>query len=92
AELGALTFRRPDVARFPCLRLVREACAAGGCAPAVVAAADEWAVGRFLEGAIKYTDIAAAAERALAAAPRMEITSLEAVYEANDWTWKYLSR
>lgn len=89
AALGALTFRRPDPGRFPCLRFVREAC---GCAPAVLAAADEWAVDAFLKGRIRYTDIAKAVEDALANAPRMELTSPEAVYEANDWTWKYLSR
>ena len=89
AALGALTFRRPDPGRFPCLRFVREA---GGCAPAVLAAADEWAVDAFIHGKIRYTDIAKAVEDALANAPRFELTSPEAVYEANDWTWKYLSR
>ena len=92
AALGALTFRRPDPGRFPCLRFVREAAAAGGCAPAVLAAADEWAVDAFIHGRIRYTDMAKAVEDALANAPRIELTSPEAVYEANDWTWKYLSR
>ncbi|MBR3221092.1 MAG: 1-deoxy-D-xylulose-5-phosphate reductoisomerase [Kiritimatiellae bacterium] len=92
AALGALTFRRPDPDRFPCLRFVREACVADGCAPAVLAAADEWAVDAFLKGRIRYTDMAKAVEDALANAPRIELTSPEAVYEANDWTWKHLSR
>ncbi len=91
ATLATLTFRKPDPVRFPCLRLVKEACAAGGCATAVLAAADEWAVERFLAGGLAYTDIARTIERALAAAPRMEMSSLEAVFEATDWTKKYLS-
>jgi 1-deoxy-D-xylulose-5-phosphate reductoisomerase len=90
--IGALTFRRPDIGRFPCLRLVSEACAAGGCACAVLAAADEWAVENFVKGAIKYTDIARKVEECLAKAPAMACDSLDAVWEANDWTWKYLSR
>ena len=92
AALGKLTFREPDPLRFPCLGLVRQACAAGGCATAVLAAADEWAVDAFVKGKIGYTDIACTVAEALEKAPRIEMTSLEAVFEANDWTWKYLSR
>ncbi len=92
AALGVLTFRQPDSVRFPCLRLVKEACAMGGCATAVLAAADEWAVQQFLEGRINYTDIAKTIERCLEKAPRIDCTSLDAVWEANDWTWKFLSQ
>ena len=92
AELGKLTFREPDPVRFPCLSLVRQACEAGGCATAVLAAADEWAVDAFIKGRIGYTDIACTVAEALEKAPKIEMTSLDAVYEANDWTWKFLSR
>ena len=92
AALGKLTFRKPDPVRFPCLRLVKEACEAGGCATAVLAAADEWAVKNFIDGKIGYADIPRSVESALEHAPRIEMTSLDAVYEANDWTWKHLSR
>ena len=91
AALGALTFRRPDPVRFPCLRLVKEACSRGGCAPAVLAAADEWAVGAFLAGRIAYTDIAKTVEECLDAAPDMPCDSLDAVWAANDWTWSRLA-
>ena len=87
AELGRLTFRRPDPVRFPCLRLVKEACEQGGCATAVLAAADEWAVDAFIKGRIGYTDIAATVERMLEKAPRFELDSLDAVFEANAWVW-----
>ncbi len=90
AALGSLTFRRPDPVRFPCLRLAAEACAAGGCATAVLAAADELAVARFLRGEIGYTDIAKTIERALDGAPKMKCDSIEAVFAANDWVWKSL--
>ncbi len=89
--LGALTFREPDPKRFPCLDLVRQACAMGGCAPAVLASADEWAVGRFLEGRIGYLDIARSIEFALGKAPDMPCDSLEAVMAANGWTWRTLA-
>ena len=90
AALGSLTFRRPDPKRFPCLRLVKEALAAGGCAPAVLAVADEIAVARFLRGEMKFTDIAATVERALAAMPRFPCDSLEAVSAAAEWAMKTL--
>ena len=92
AALGKLTFREPDPVRFPCLGLVRRACEQGGCATAVLAAADEWAVDAFIKGRIGYTDIACTIADALEKAPRIEMTSLDAVFEANDWTWKFLSR
>lgn len=92
AKLASLTFRAPDPNRFPCLNLVREACNLGGCAPAVLAAADEWAVERFLNGAIGYTDIAASLERCLSNAPKMNCDSLEAVLEADRWARAELSK
>ncbi|MBP5285434.1 MAG: 1-deoxy-D-xylulose-5-phosphate reductoisomerase [Kiritimatiellae bacterium] len=92
AEIGSLNFRRPDSNRFPALRLAREACMAGGCATAVLAASDEWAVKAFVDGRIGYTDIAATIEKCLEHAPQIECDSVEAAMEASDWTWKYLSR
>ncbi len=85
AAMGSLTFRAPDAVRFPCLRLVKEACARGGCATAILAAADEWAVDAFLKGAIKYTDIAKTVADCLEHAPDIPCDSLDAVWEATDW-------
>jgi len=96
AAAGALTFRRPDESRFPCLGLAKEAFARGGSAPAVLVAADEWAVGRFIEGRIRFTDIARAVESCLKAAPASACESEEEVAAACDWatghleaTWRY---
>src|SRR5213078_2888458 len=54
AELGALTFEPPDLDTFACLRLAREAAAAGGTAPCVLNAANEVAVHSFLSGTIGF--------------------------------------
>ena len=91
AALAKLTFRAPDPARFPCLRLVKEACERGGCATAVLAAADEWAVDAFLKGRIGYADIAKVIEETLAKAPKFEMTSLDAVFEAAGWVNEFLT-
>ena len=56
--LSALTFRRPDFGRFPCLKLAYDAMYAGGSAPCVLNAANEMAVAAFLDGKIRFTDIA----------------------------------
>jgi 1-deoxy-D-xylulose-5-phosphate reductoisomerase len=58
AAHGRLDFERPDPVRFPCLRLAREALAVGAAAPCVLNAANEVAVDAFLEGRIRFTDIA----------------------------------
>lgn len=68
--LGALTFRTPDPARFPCLTLVHEALRRGGLAPAALSVADEFAVREFLEGRIRYVDIPDMLEKAIAAPER----------------------
>ena len=49
-EVGALTFHKPDTEAFPFLDLAREAIKLGGAMPAVMNAADEIAVGAFLDG------------------------------------------
>ena len=90
AQIGSRTFRAPDLGGVPCLGLVKEACLRGGCATAVLAAADEWAVQAFLDGKIKYTDIAKTVAYCLEKAPEIACDSLDAVWEANDWVWKEL--
>jgi 1-deoxy-D-xylulose-5-phosphate reductoisomerase len=56
-RLGQLTFEAPDEARFPALRVAREAMHAGGIAPTVLNAANEVAVERFLKGQIGFMSI-----------------------------------
>ncbi|MGH7020985.1 MAG: 1-deoxy-D-xylulose-5-phosphate reductoisomerase, partial [Brevundimonas sp.] len=59
AALGRLTFEAPDMARFPALRLAREALAAGGDAPIVFNAANEVAALAFLDRRLGFLNIAA---------------------------------
>ncbi len=56
--MGALTFGPVDFEKFECLALAVEAAKAGGTMCAVMNAADEVAVGLFLEGRIGFLDIA----------------------------------
>ena len=78
-----LRFEPPDTGRFPCLRLAREALAAGGDAPAVLNAANEVAVAGFLAGRLSFPDIPAVVEETLAAADSAEPADLAAVAAAD---------
>ena len=80
AAVGELTFEEPDLERFPCLRLAREAGEAGGTAPCVLNAADEVAVEAFLQGRIPFTAIAEVVERTLEALPAAAPGHFEDLY------------
>lgn len=56
-KVGSLTFREPDHAKYPCMKLAYAAGRAGGCMPAVLNAANEQAVALFLEEKIRFLDI-----------------------------------
>ncbi|MEL7444476.1 MAG: 1-deoxy-D-xylulose-5-phosphate reductoisomerase [Pseudomonadota bacterium] len=65
ADIGELTFFKPDEQRFPATRIAREAIEAGGGAPATLNAANEVAVAAFLNGQIAFTGITVVVEHVL---------------------------
>lgn len=65
AAVRQLTFEAPDLARFPSLRLAREAVLRGGVYPAALNAANEAAVAAFLAGGLKFLDIAGVTDQVL---------------------------
>ena len=65
AQLSTLTFRAPDMARYPALRLAREVMAIRGLAGAAFNAAKEVALDGFLAGRIGFMDMARVVETAL---------------------------
>lgn len=81
--IGRFHFERPDLERFPCLRLAAEAFDVGGTAPAVLNAANEVAVAAFLEGSLAFTDIPVVIERTLAATPVAAADSFETIFAKN---------
>jgi 1-deoxy-D-xylulose-5-phosphate reductoisomerase len=86
ARLGSLTFEEPDLGRFPCLRLAREALGIGGAAPVVLNAANEEAVAAFLAGRIAFTRIPELIAEALARVPGRPLDSIEACMELDGET------
>ncbi|MEE8188218.1 MAG: 1-deoxy-D-xylulose-5-phosphate reductoisomerase [Kiloniellales bacterium] len=83
AEIGQLTFERPDPDRFPALNLARQALEAGGAAPTILNAANEVAVGGFLDGQLGFLDIVAIVEQTLDAMPSRPLLGLEDVWDAD---------
>jgi 1-deoxy-D-xylulose-5-phosphate reductoisomerase len=65
AAIGRLDFEKPDLVRFRCLEVAYHALRAGGSAPAILNAANEIAVAAFLEGRIRFNEIAQVVERVL---------------------------
>ena len=65
AALGALTFRAPDLARYPALRLCREVMAVRGLAGAAFIAAKDIALDHFIAGDIGFMEMAAVVEDTL---------------------------
>jgi 1-deoxy-D-xylulose-5-phosphate reductoisomerase len=82
-ELGALTFEAPDTQTFSCLRLAREAAAAGGTAPCVLNAANEVAVHAFLRGELAFSGIAGVIESTLAELPARPVRQFSDLYAAD---------
>jgi 1-deoxy-D-xylulose-5-phosphate reductoisomerase len=82
--LGKLEFFAPDPVRFPALRLSREALRAGGGAPTILNAANEIAVGLFLEKRLRFLDIAAVVEETLSRLGAPEAADLPAIMAHDD--------
>ncbi len=65
AAVGQMTFRAPDEARYPALRLARTVMEMGGLAGSVFNAAKERSLDLFIDGRIGFLDMAAIVERVL---------------------------
>ncbi|MDX1466086.1 MAG: 1-deoxy-D-xylulose-5-phosphate reductoisomerase [Halomonas sp.] len=82
-QVARLDFEPADESAFPCLRLAREAMAAGGTAPAVLNAANEVAVEAFLDGRLGFTGIGELVARVRDARPVEVVRDLETVLAAD---------
>ncbi|MBW1996721.1 MAG: 1-deoxy-D-xylulose-5-phosphate reductoisomerase [Deltaproteobacteria bacterium] len=85
ADIGELSFEKPDFKRFRCLELAFEAISIGGSMPAVMNGANEIAVESFLEGAIGFLQIPLLIQRTMEAHNPFSIDGIEEVLEADAW-------
>jgi len=79
SELRRLDFRPPDPEKFPCLALAYQAAEAGGAKSVALNAADEVAVAAFLDGAIRFNDIARIIKDVLGETPARPAESIKQV-------------
>jgi len=84
-EIGKLTFCKPDHDRFPCLGLGYESLRVGGTMPATMNAANEVAVEAFLNGGIRFVDIAEVIRSTMEAHQPHEVDSLDDALETDRW-------
>ncbi len=82
-KVGTLTFQKPDYDTFRCLPLCIKAITDGGLLPTAVNGANEQAVKLFLEGKIKFLQIAELVEKALDSANNKKEFTLEDILETD---------
>lgn len=92
ADYGKLTFFEPDYDTFKCINVCKNAIEMGGLHPAAANGANEESVKFFLEGKIKFTDIAYLNEEAMLKAPEKENFTLEDVLETDTAAREYVKQ
>jgi 1-deoxy-D-xylulose-5-phosphate reductoisomerase len=92
ALIKSLTFFKPDLKRFGCLKLCLEAAREGGTMPAVINAANEMAVQFFLEGKIRYDQIEDIIKESMDAHEKVPCDSLETIEQADAMIRTHLSK
>ncbi|NUM80571.1 1-deoxy-D-xylulose-5-phosphate reductoisomerase [bacterium] len=90
-KYNRLDFYQPDTKKFPCLRLAYDALKAMGTMPAVLNAANEMAVSKFLKREIGFNDIPRWIEKAMNAHSIHPDPSLDDVLEADRWAREFCS-
>jgi 1-deoxy-D-xylulose-5-phosphate reductoisomerase len=85
SQVGTLTFEKPDLTLFPCLRYAYAALEIGDSMPAVLNAANEVAVQAFLSNRIRFLDISRIVEETMRCHSPSPIKSIEDVLAADQW-------
>lgn len=88
--LGQLTFEKPDMETFAGLKLAYQAAAAGGSMPTVFNAANEKAVGLFLNRKIKYLEIAELIEESMGRHKVIENPSVDQILETESGVYEWI--
>lgn len=82
-DVGQMTFYKPDMETFRCLRVCIDAIKAGGLRPAAANGANEQAVALFLSGKIKFLQIAELVEAAAESQQAAEVKCIDDVLNAD---------
>ena len=82
-QAGRLDFYKPDLKKFPCLKIAREAGVSGGTAPAVLNAADEVAVAALMQERLSFADLPKIIEKVLDAPDVIPDPSMDDILQAD---------
>ena len=82
-KITGLHFEEPDLDRFPCIALAYRALREGGTLPAAMNAANEEAVGAFIDERIGLTEIPAVIESVMNAHRNREAGDIETILEVD---------
>jgi len=85
SKTEALTFSPPDLQRFPCLQLAYQSIEIGETMPAILNAANEVAVGAFLQGSLKFTEIPLFLQRVMGEHEVKPVHTIEDILKADHW-------
>ena len=88
--IGSLTFFEPDFNKFECLKLAFKALNEGGIAPCILNAANEVAVGKFLNKEIKFSHIPLLINKALDKVENIFSPDLGTIFECDKQTREYV--
>ncbi len=83
SKVGELTFEEPDTETFGCVGLAKEAARDGGTLPCTMNAANEIAVGLFLEDRLPFLEIERVVAETMERCPSRPIESFESLYAAD---------
>ncbi|HFE65379.1 MAG TPA: 1-deoxy-D-xylulose-5-phosphate reductoisomerase [Caldithrix sp.] len=91
-RIKSLSFEKPDFKKFPCLEIAFRALEQGGTAPAVMNAANEVAVSKFLGGEIGFLAIPALIEKTLEKHTVLKEYDLKILLEVQRWAKEFVQK
>ncbi len=92
SKIGSLTFKKPDMEKFPALRLGYQAAKEGGTVGVILNAANEVAVQAFLNGQIKFTEISSSVEKVINNHLFIKNPCLEDILAADSWARQEITK
>ena len=84
-KIKNLEFRKPDMNKFPCLRLAYEAAICGGTMPVVLNAANEVAVEAFIRKKINFIDLPGIIDRVMNSHKSSDASCLDDILQVDEW-------
>ena len=86
------TFEAPDLNKFPCIKIAKEALTSGYSHQVVLNIANDFVVDKFLNNKIKFSDIPKIIERCISDHNFIDYPNLDDINNLSDWTKEYINK